>query len=106
LCSVRVCDQRLRPGPRPAVINRPSTRFMMKLHFSRSARTGSGKERTVDTARHHRWLPALGLLLLSPVCAEYLIGYDQIIGRPRELLAGLLILAPLYGAVAVMIREA
>ncbi|GHF05360.1 hypothetical protein [Streptomyces morookaense] len=60
----------------------------------------------MHTARHHRWLPALGLLLLSPVCAEYLIGYDQIIGRPRELLAGLLILAPLYGAVAVMIREA
>lgn len=66
----------------------------------------SRKERTVDTARHRRLLPALGLLLLSPVCAEYLIGYDQIIGRPRELLAGLLILAPLYGTVAVMIREA
>jgi hypothetical protein len=48
----------------------------------------------------------VGLLLLSPVCAEYLIGYDQIIGRPLELLGGLLILAPLYGTVAVLIREA
>lgn len=46
------------------------------------------------------------LLLLSPICAEYLIGYDQIIGRPLELLGGLLILAPLYGTVAVLIREA
>ncbi|WP_346040750.1 hypothetical protein [Actinomadura chokoriensis] len=46
------------------------------------------------------------LLVLSPVCAEYLIGYDQIIGRPLELLGGLLILAPLYGTVAVLIREA
>ncbi|MFF8281805.1 hypothetical protein ACF06W_03680 [Streptomyces albus] len=49
---------------------------------------------------------ALALLVLSPVCAEYLIGYDSIIGRPRELLTGLLLLAPLYGSVAVLIREA
>lgn len=48
----------------------------------------------------------VALVLLSPICAEYLIGYDQIIGRPLELLAGLLILAPLYGTVAVLIREA
>ncbi|MEV4193619.1 hypothetical protein [Streptomyces toxytricini] len=49
--------------------------------------------------------PVAGLLVLSPVCAEYLIGYDQIIGRPLELLSGLLLLAPLYGAAAVLIRE-
>ncbi|MFI0357483.1 hypothetical protein [Actinomadura sp. 9N407] len=48
----------------------------------------------------------VALMLLSPICAEYLIGYDQIIGRPLELLGGLLILAPLYGTVAVLIREA
>lgn len=52
-----------------------------------------------------RLAPVMGLLLLSPICAEYLIGYDQIIGRPLELLTGLLLLAPLYGTVAVMIRE-
>lgn len=52
-----------------------------------------------------RLLPVLGLLVLAPVCAEYLIGYDQIIGRPLELLSGLLVLAPLYGTVAVLIRE-
>lgn len=52
-----------------------------------------------------RLAPALGLLVLSPVAAEYLIGYDTTIGHPLQLLAGLLIFAPLYGAVAVLIRE-
>ncbi|MEV7547645.1 hypothetical protein [Streptomyces sp. NPDC089915] len=52
-----------------------------------------------------RLLPVLGLLVLAPVCAEYLIGYDQIIGHPLDLLTGLLVLAPLYGTVAVLIRE-
>lgn len=52
-----------------------------------------------------RLAPALALLVLSPVCAEYLIGYDQIIGHPWELISGLLLLAPLYGTVAVIIRE-
>ncbi|MDX3696725.1 hypothetical protein PV726_42035 [Streptomyces europaeiscabiei] len=46
-----------------------------------------------------------GLLVLSPISAEYLIGYGESTGRPLELLAGLLILAPLYGTVAVLIRE-
>ncbi|WP_199742278.1 hypothetical protein [Streptomyces triticirhizae] len=49
--------------------------------------------------------PILGLLLLSPICAEYLIGYLEVMGDPVELLGGLLILAPLYGTAAVMIRE-
>ncbi|WP_193317835.1 MULTISPECIES: hypothetical protein [Streptomyces] len=49
--------------------------------------------------------PILGLLLLSPICAEYLIGYMEVMGDPVELLGGLLILAPLYGTAAVMIRE-
>ncbi|MBX9388905.1 hypothetical protein ACFPZ0_25905 [Streptomonospora nanhaiensis] len=53
-----------------------------------------------------RLVPVIGLLLLSPVCAEYLIGYDSSIGSPPALLAGLLVLAPLYGAAAVLIREA
>jgi hypothetical protein len=52
-----------------------------------------------------RLAPAVGLLFLSPICAEYLIGYGEIIGRPLELLTGLLFFAPLYGTVAVMIRE-
>lgn len=52
-----------------------------------------------------RIAPVLGLLVLSPICAEYLIGYTESVGRPLDLLSGLLILAPLYGTVAVMIRE-
>lgn len=48
---------------------------------------------------------AVGLLLLSPICAEYLIGYDQIISNPLDMLTGLLVLGPLYGTVAVLIRE-
>ncbi|MDX2758022.1 hypothetical protein [Streptomyces europaeiscabiei] len=53
----------------------------------------------------HRWAAVVGLLVLSPISAEYLIGYGESTGRPLELLAGLLILAPLYGTVAVLIRE-
>jgi hypothetical protein len=47
----------------------------------------------------------LGLFVLSPVCAEYLAAYDSSTGDPAELLLGLLILGPLYGAAAVLIRE-
>lgn len=52
-----------------------------------------------------RWAPVLGLFLLSPICGEYLIGYDSSIGQPLQLLSGLLVLGPLYGSVAVFIRE-
>jgi hypothetical protein len=48
---------------------------------------------------------ALSLLVLSPVCAEYLWGYDTSTGRPLELLGGLFIFIPLYGAPALLIRE-
>jgi hypothetical protein len=43
--------------------------------------------------------------VLSPVCAEYLWGYDTSTGRPLELLGGLLVFVPLYGAPALLIRE-
>ncbi|MFD3568011.1 hypothetical protein [Streptomyces sp. NPDC058667] len=66
-----------------------------------SART----TRTSIPPLRRRLGPIVGLLLLSPVCAEYLIGYLEVMGRPVDLLIGLLILAPLYGAAAVMIRE-
>ncbi len=49
--------------------------------------------------------PALFLFLFAPVSAEYLIGYDDIIGNPAALIFGLVIFAPLYGAPAVLIRE-
>lgn len=52
-----------------------------------------------------RFLPAVGLFFLSPICAEYLIGYDSSTGNAVELLGGLLIFGPLYGAIALLIRE-
>ncbi|WP_051102701.1 hypothetical protein [Parafrankia elaeagni] len=47
-----------------------------------------------------------GLLVLAPTCGEHLIGYDSSIGRPLDLLTSLLFFIPLYGTVAVLIREA
>lgn len=52
------------------------------------------------------WLPALGLFVLAPVCAEYLWGYDDSTGHPGTLLGNLLVFSPLYGAPALLIREA
>lgn len=49
---------------------------------------------------------ALLLVVVSPVCAEYLQAYDPAsTGNAAVLLAGLLVLAPLYGAPALLIRE-
>ncbi|MBO3101256.1 hypothetical protein [Cellulomonas fengjieae] len=49
---------------------------------------------------------ALVLLVTAPVCAEYLQAYDPAsTGDPAALLLGLLVLAPLYGAPALLIRE-
>ena len=50
--------------------------------------------------------PVVALFFFAPISAEYLLGYDDLIGRPLELLFGLLIFGPLYGAPAVLIREA
>jgi hypothetical protein len=53
-----------------------------------------------------RIAPALGLLVLAPVCAEYLYGYDDSTGNLPALLGGLVLFAPLYGGAALLIREA
>ena len=47
----------------------------------------------------------MGLLILAPIGAEYLVGYDTSTGNPQELLGNLLIFVPLYGAPALLIRE-
>ncbi len=60
----------------------------------------------MSTDGHRRWPWALALLVLSPVCAEYLWGYDDTTGDALVLLGGLLIFSPLYGAPALLIREA
>ena len=49
--------------------------------------------------------PVLLVLLLAPVTAEYLIGYDDITGNAVALVFGVFFFAPLYGAPAVLIRE-
>ena len=60
------------------------------------ASTGGGERRTA----------ALGLLLLAPITAEYLYGYDDSTGNVGELLGGLFLFAPLYGGAALIVREA
>lgn len=59
-------------------------------------------------ARESRWarrLQVAGLLVLAPICAEYLTAYDSTTGDPAQLLGGLIIFVPLYGAPALLIRE-
>ena len=47
-----------------------------------------------------RILPAVGLFFLGPLVAEFLLG-----DLPINLLGALVILAPLYGGGALLIRE-
>lgn len=47
----------------------------------------------------------MGLVVLAPMCAECVVGYDTSTGDPLALLGGLLIFGPLYGAPALLLRE-
>jgi hypothetical protein len=67
--------------------------------------TGSDASPGRAHSRRTRWLLAVGLVIVAPLSAEYIIGYDTSTGRPLALLGGLLIFAPLYGAPALLIRE-
>ncbi|SDT41838.1 hypothetical protein [Microlunatus soli] len=60
---------------------------------------------TVRQAWWRRWIPVVGLMLLSPFCAEYLVGYQGVITNPVGMLVAVLMVLPLYGAPAVIIRE-
>src|SRR4051795_8789370 len=52
------------------------------------------------------WPLVLLLLVVAPVCAEYLTAYDpEVTGQAAQLVGGLLVLAPLCGAPAVLVRE-
>jgi hypothetical protein len=64
--------------------------------------TFTGKDARMP-GRLRRLAPVVGLLLLVPIAAEYLSGYQ--VDDPLAMLAGLALLAPLYGTVAVLIRE-
>lgn len=52
-----------------------------------------------------RWGPTIGLFMFAPICAEYLLGYDAATGHWLLLAGGLVVLAPLYGGAALLIRE-
>lgn len=71
----------------------PDTAF----HAARVARAAPA---TGWRQRWHAIAPALGLFFLSPLVAEYLLGNIAI-----DALAGLVVLAPLYGGGALLIRE-
>jgi hypothetical protein len=57
------------------------------------------------TLRPRTWWLVLALLVLSPICAEYLSAYDDSTGRPAALIGNLIIFIPLYGCAALLIRE-
>ena len=52
-----------------------------------------------------RMLPLLAVLFGAPIAAEYLQGYMSSTGQALEILGSLLILGPLYGGAALLIRE-
>jgi len=58
-----------------------------------------------QSGRKRRWAAVVCLLVLSPVCAEYLSAYDESTGDPAALLLGLVFFIPLYGCPALLIRE-
>ncbi|RZQ61328.1 hypothetical protein [Amycolatopsis suaedae] len=51
------------------------------------------------------WAPVVGLLFLAPFCAEFLSGYQGSVLNPIGLLIGVLLVTPLYGSAALLIRE-
>ena len=68
------------------------------------ARSGS-RRRELTAARGSRWAAVVCLLVLAPVCAEFLAAYDDSTGDPGALLLGLVFFVPLYGCPALLIRE-
>jgi hypothetical protein len=78
---------------------RPAATSLRVENPSTDIRTAtSGPPRTL-----WRLAPVVGLLVLSPVAAEYLSGYQMF--NPLVLLGYLGIFVPLYGTVAVLVRE-
>ena len=59
----------------------------------------------MTSSRRRTWWLVLSLLVLAPICAEYLSAYDDSTGHPVTLLGNLVIFIPLYGCSALLIRE-
>jgi len=68
-------------------------------------RTGTDTSTPARSGRLQRLAPVAFLALTAPICAEYLVGYDDTIGDPAALIFGLFVFVPVYGAPAVLIRE-
>jgi hypothetical protein len=68
------------------------------------ARSG-GRRREASSSRRNHWTAVICLLVLAPVCAEYLAAYDDSTGDLGALLLGLAFFVPLYGCPALLIRE-
>lgn len=49
--------------------------------------------------------PVLALMMMAPVCAEYLSAYLPDTGDAVVMVGGLLVLGPLYGGAALLVRE-
>ncbi len=69
------------------------------------ARTGRSSPAPVRSRLLRQLVSVVFLALTAPICAEYLIGYDDSIGDPAALVFGLFVFVPVYGAPAVLIRD-
>ncbi|MVU77982.1 hypothetical protein GPX89_12080 [Nocardia sp. ET3-3] len=57
------------------------------------------------SVRRGRLLAVVAVFVGAPVCAEYLAAYMEETGKPGALIAALVVLGPLYGGAALLIRE-
>lgn len=71
----------------------------------RGARSSSGSIVAPVLPLRQRLLPVCAVMMGAPVCAEYLQAYLPDTGDLVVMLAGLLVLGPLYGGAALLIRE-
>jgi hypothetical protein len=75
------------------------------IHPRTRTHTGTDTGTPALSGRPQRLAPALFLAITAPICAEYLVGYDDTIGDPAALIFGLIVFVPVYGAPAILIRE-
>jgi hypothetical protein len=80
-------------------VNRPTTTFVTVESDGSPYVLPVARSDAVDMDRR-RIAPAVGLFFLAPLTAEFLLG-----NLPITLLVGLVLLAPMYGGGALLIRE-
>jgi hypothetical protein len=73
---------------------------MQEAAMAQTAEAGFEHSQNVAGRRKQGVLPAVGLFLLAPLVAEYLLG-----NLPIKLIVALVLLAPMYGGGALLIRE-